>query len=193
MSIMSFSKIYSSVLNANTTTLTILCFVVFLLLLFTVLYLYLITKPTKAREAILLAGLSGAGKTLLYSQLVYKKCLETHTSIMENEANCNITWEGKTKQIYLIDTPGHERLRLRFIDDFTPIAKAILFVIDSVELHDNCRSVADNIYDILINTNVQKYELPILFVCNKQDTLTALGKSLFVLLLNRKISPLVFR
>jgi GTPase SAR1 family protein len=37
-----------------------------------------------ARKAVLLMGLSDAGKTLIYTQLLHHKFVRTHTSVKEN-------------------------------------------------------------------------------------------------------------
>jgi signal recognition particle receptor subunit beta len=47
------------------------------------------------------------------------------------------------KKVNLIDVPGHERLRSRLWRDFLPIARGIVFVVDSVELSSNLRPISE--------------------------------------------------
>jgi signal recognition particle receptor subunit beta len=48
-----------------------------------------------------------------------------------------------TKQpIQLVDVPGHERLRFRYAD-FMPIARGIIFVVDSTTVGRSARTTAE--------------------------------------------------
>eukprot|EP01135_Chromosphaera_perkinsii_P011090 Nk52_evm1s2338 gene=Nk52_evmTU1s2338 len=191
-------------------------FGMFLTLMLTVLYLYTLAGESSTglaglglggggkKDCYLMVGLSGAGKTVLWSQLRRgAKCREedeeedaeegdallggdagersvrTHTSVKENDDTFPIGGSaaaGQEEVFHISDIPGHERLRARFLDEFSPITKAVIFVIDSVEMNSNPRSCADCLYDVLINSHIQKNAAPILLVCNKQDILTAKGK-----------------
>lgn len=44
-------------------------------------------RRKSSRQGILLTGLCDSGKTLIYSQLVHNKHVQTHTSIKENIGN----------------------------------------------------------------------------------------------------------
>lgn len=44
-------------------------------------------RKKSSRSSILLTGLCDSGKTLIFSQLIHNKYVQTHTSIKENIAN----------------------------------------------------------------------------------------------------------
>jgi hypothetical protein len=51
-----------------------------------------------ARKAILLMGLSDAGKTLIYTQLLHHKFVRTHTSVKENSGEYDC---GKVRSVII--------------------------------------------------------------------------------------------
>ncbi|KAJ3055958.1 hypothetical protein HK097_008567 [Rhizophlyctis rosea] len=118
---------------------------------------YRLKSTDGKRDTFLITGLSDSGKTVLYYRLQH-----------EEEV-------AKPRLVHIVDLPGHEKLRFRF-SEFTPITKGIVFILDSTTLNRNIRSVAEYLYDILVNKHVQKREVPILVLCNKNDLLLALGK-----------------
>ncbi|KAG1460031.1 hypothetical protein G6F56_006039 [Rhizopus delemar] len=77
------------------------------------------------------------------------------------------------KTFDLVDLPGHERVRFRYID-FLPVTQSIVFVVDSTTLNKQIRSVAEYLYDVLAKPQVQKNRTPVLIACNKSDMITAL-------------------
>lgn len=101
--------------------------------------LFLWKKRRASRTDLLLTGLCDSGKTALFSQLLYSKESETFTSITENvgEYKCN---KGVLR---LVDIPGHERLRIKFFDQYKSYAKAIVYVVDSVTFQKDIRDVAE--------------------------------------------------
>lgn len=101
--------------------------------------LFLWKKRKTSRTDLLLTGLCDSGKTALFSQLLYSKESETFTSITENvgEYKCN---KGVLR---LVDIPGHERLRIKFFDQYKSYAKAIVYVVDSVTFQKDIRDVAE--------------------------------------------------
>lgn len=88
-----------------------------------------------------MTGLCESGKTLLFSQLLYEELRETFTSISENVDDYSM--EGSTKSIQVVDIPGHERLRTKFLDQYKKSAKGIIYVIDSVNVQKDIRDVAE--------------------------------------------------
>ncbi|KAK8757197.1 hypothetical protein V5799_000100 [Amblyomma americanum] len=72
------------------------------------------------RRAVLIVGLSDSGKTLLFSQLVARKKVGTYTSIKENKASYDVPKKGP---LSLIDLPGNDRMRARFLDQFKGVAR----------------------------------------------------------------------
>lgn len=43
----------------------------------------------------------------------------------------------------VIDIPGHERLRNRFVDQYKRTAKGIVYIVDSVSVQKEIRDVAE--------------------------------------------------
>ncbi|KAF9897294.1 hypothetical protein BX616_005851 [Lobosporangium transversale] len=68
------------------------------------------------------------------------KSVETVTSIKENEADA-VLIDGKTPA-HIVDIPGHERLRFKF-SEFMPIARAVVFVVDSSTASRQTRLLAE--------------------------------------------------
>ncbi|MBW0492889.1 hypothetical protein O181_032604 [Austropuccinia psidii MF-1] len=90
---------------------------------------------------VVISGSMGSGKTQLWSHLVYGSDeIETVTSLIENqvaiELKNRLLSEEKQPQggsncpIYLVDTPGHPRLRCRSLARNLSDATAVIFVID---------------------------------------------------------------
>lgn len=62
-----------------------------------VVLIALYKRKKSSRRGILLTGLCDSGKTLIFSQLIHSKYVQTHTSIKENIANYimqNVRWFG---------------------------------------------------------------------------------------------------
>ncbi|KAF9583162.1 hypothetical protein BGW38_010120 [Lunasporangiospora selenospora] len=125
------------------------------------------------KNIVLLTGLPFAGKTTIHYLISYDKAVETVASIKENEADVEIV-EGKSA-VHMVDIPGHERLRFKFTE-FMPVARAIVFVVDSATVARQTRLLAEYLYDILSNKFTQDEKIPILVACNKSDLLTAFKK-----------------
>jgi len=139
------------------------------------------------RNGILMLGLCESGKSLLFSQLVHNKFIPSFTSIKENSGPYQSTKKGV---LHILDLPGHERLRGKYFDDFKPIARAIIFVIDSISIQKDIADVADFLYDILTDSTVSKVKPPILLLCNKQDQIMAKSASVVQALLERELNKL---
>lgn len=73
------------------------------------------------------------------------------------------------KSFSLYDLPGYDRLRIKYWDDFKGRAKGVVFVVDSLLLLSNIRDVADFLYTVLSDPSINKYRVPVLVACNKQD------------------------
>ncbi|KAI5068125.1 hypothetical protein GOP47_0016470, partial [Adiantum capillus-veneris] len=99
-------------------------------------------------DTILLAGLSGSGKTALFYQ------------------------QGKANGASFLDFPGHMRLRAK-LDEYLKEAGAILFLVDAADFMPNVRENAEYLYDILSKAWVVKYKIPVLIIANKVDKVTA--------------------
>ncbi|CAN6579670.1 unnamed protein product [Malus baccata var. baccata] len=135
-------------------------------LLFTTFLLLLVRlfKRPKA-NTILVTGLSGSGKTVLFYQ------------------------NGKLNPIHVIDVPGHSRLRAK-LDDFLPQAAGIVFLVDAVEFLPNCRAASEYLYDILTKASVVRKKIPVLILCNKTDKVTAHSKEFIRKQLEKEIDKL---
>jgi len=141
------------------------------IILLTTLILIII-RSRRSGDTVLLVGLTDAGKTLLYSWLVAKKFMTTQTSIKENKGMYQS--EGRSKKSWnLVDLPGHERVRSKYMYKHKDSARGIVFLIDSVKFPKEIRDVAELMYDLLANRTMQKNKAAILVACNKQDQPTA--------------------
>ncbi|TPX35867.1 hypothetical protein SmJEL517_g01694 [Synchytrium microbalum] len=150
-------------------------------------------KATSRRDTFLITGLSDAGKTTLYLRLRYGRIKPTHTSMQENEGLFALHTENADKAnapIHIVDVPGHEKLRYRFAE-FLPIARAIIFVVDSSTITQQVRRSAEYLYDILANRHATVPKpIPILVVCNKSDHLLAASEGKIRTLLETEIDKL---
>lgn len=89
----------------------------------------------------------------------------------------------------VVDFPGHHRLREELISSLGT-AGALVFVVDAVNIKNETRPVAQFLYDIFTNVDVNKASLPILVACNKQDIVTATRPSEVQALLERELDQL---
>ncbi|KAJ2753278.1 hypothetical protein GGH94_005774 [Coemansia aciculifera] len=142
----------------------------------------------KRNNAIVLVGPMGAGKTALWTRLRFPDSTaqpETQTSMSVNAAEAHIN----ESNAYLVDIPGHQKYRLDR-DSYLPMARGIIFVVDSTRLSETIRSTAELIYDVLANAKVQTNETPLLLLCNKQDDPMALSNARVKALLEDEIDKL---
>ncbi|KAF9931551.1 hypothetical protein FBU30_009936 [Linnemannia zychae] len=161
-----------------------------ILVLLTIIVLaanFLFGGKKNSKNTVVLTGLPFAGKTVIHYLINYDKSVETITSIKENEADIVLT-EGKPA-IHMVDIPGHERLRFKF-SEFMPIARAVVFVIDSATVPRQTRLLAEYLYDILSNKFTQEERIPVLIACNKSELLTAFKKERIQAALETEINKL---
>ncbi|KAE8727426.1 Detected protein of confused Function [Hibiscus syriacus] len=145
-------------------------------------------------NTIVLTGLSGSGKTVLYYALRDGSSHQgTVTSMEPNEGTFVLNSESNKKRkinpVHLVDVPGHSRL-LPKLDDFLPQAAGIVFVVDAVEFLPNCSLVSEYLYDILTRASVVKKKIPVLICCNKSDKVTAHTKEFIRKQLEKEIEKL---
>ncbi|XVF13698.1 hypothetical protein REPUB_Repub08aG0230200 [Reevesia pubescens] len=149
-------------------------------------------KRTKS-NTIVLTGLSGCGKTVLFYQLRDGTSHQgTVTSMEPNEGTFVLNSEsnkGKIKPVHLVDVPGHSRLRPK-LDEFLPQAAGIVFVVDSLDFLPNCRLASEYLYDILTKASVVKKKIPVLICCNKSEKVTAHTKEFIRKQLEKEIDKL---
>lgn len=153
-----------------------------IVVLVTVMLLLVWKKKRSARTDVLLMGLCDSGKTLIFSHLILGEEKESFTSIKEN-VGLLTTSRGDLR---LVDIPGHERLRGKFFDKFKSLAKAIVYVVDSVTVQKEIRDVADFLYTVLADKAVAN--LPVIVLCNKQDEALAKGDAVIKSLLEKEIN-----
>jgi len=161
--------------------------IVGVLIVLITLVLYAIYRRTKqVRRGILLTGLCDSGKTLLYARLVYKKFVNTQTSIKENISSYYVNGSF----LRVVDIPGHERLRDKFFETYKGITRGIVYVIDSQTIQKDVRDVAEFLYNILSDAVVAKNKPYLLVLCNKQDQPLVKGCNAIKLILEKEINTL---
>ncbi|KAJ1399492.1 Small GTPase superfamily, ARF type [Sesbania bispinosa] len=162
---------------------------------FTTLLLLSLRLFKRAKSnTIVLTGLSGSGKTVLFYQLRDGSTHQgTVTSMEPNEGTFILhgetTKKGKIKPVHVVDVPGHSRLRPK-LDDYLPQAAGIVFVADALDFLPNCSAASEYLYDILTKGSVVKKKIPLLILCNKTDKVTAHTKEFIRRQLEKEIDKL---
>lgn len=164
-------------------------------LIFTTILLFSIRLLKRTNSnTVVLTGLSGAGKTVLFYQLRDGSIHEgTVTSMEPNDdtfvLHSETTQKQKVKPVRVIDVPGHSRLRPK-LDEYLPQAAAIVFVVDAVDFLPNCRAASEYLYDILTKGSVVRKKIPLLVLCNKTDKVTAHSKEFISRQMGKEIDKL---
>ncbi|KIO26271.1 hypothetical protein M407DRAFT_243819, partial [Tulasnella calospora MUT 4182] len=102
-------------------------------------------RSSKRGSTILLVGPSDAGKTAVFSSLLYSTSLPSHTSMQANSGVLQPTPETTAK---LVDVPGHPRIRGTFAEHMKD-AKAVVFVVDVNGIARNGAPVAEHLHQVL--------------------------------------------
>lgn len=124
----------------------------------------LIFKRLKRRvQTVLLTGLSDAGKTAIFTKLVFNKPKKSVTSLKENDATLN------DFNLRLVDIPGAERLRSRFWEQYRSLAQRVIFVVDSTNVETKLRDLSEYLYSLLSDETLYKNNIIFTIACNKQD------------------------
>ncbi|KAI5436887.1 uncharacterized protein LOC127119290 isoform X2 [Lathyrus oleraceus] len=162
---------------------------VFTTLLLLLLRFFKRSKP----NTIVLTGLSGSGKTVLFYQLRDGSTHQgTVTSMEPNEDTFILhgeTTKGKIKPVHIVDVPGHSRLRPK-LDEYLPQAAGTVFVVDALDFLPNCRAASEYLYDLLTKGSVVRKKIPLLILCNKTDKVTAHTKEFICRQLEKEIDKL---
>ncbi|WWC61303.1 uncharacterized protein I303_103884 [Kwoniella dejecticola CBS 10117] len=101
---------------------------------------------------VLLVGPSDGGKTSIFANLVHNTYPQTHTSIQPSITTFPFASpydDGRSKQVKLVDIPGHPRLRdelKKHIKD----ASTVVFVVDIQALVRNSAAIAEELPPIFI-------------------------------------------
>ncbi|NXA52366.1 SRPRB protein, partial [Nothocercus julius] len=141
------------------------------------------------RKAVLLLGLCDAGKTLLFARLLTGRYRDTQTSITDSFATYRVS-SDKGANVTLIDLPGHESLRLQFLERFKAAARALVFVVDSVAFQREVKDVAEFLYQVLVDSTILKNAPALLIACNKQDVTMAKSAKLIQQQLEKELNTL---
>ena len=121
-----------------------------------------------------MAGPCDAGKTLMFSQLIHGKPIETFTSMQENLG----VYDLPSKTYEMVDLPGHERLRYAALDKYKESGLGVIYVIDASKFKQQIRDAAEFLFRILSDPVMHANRTPVLVACNKQDvSLSAKGAS----------------
>ena len=165
------------------------------IVIFTTLLLLSIRLFKRAKSnTVVLAGLSGSGKTVLFYQLRDGSTHQgTVTSMEPNEGTFILhnekTRKGKIKPVHVVDVPGHSRLRPK-LDEYLPQAAGIVFVVDALDFLPNCRAASEYLYDLLTKGSVVRKKIPVLILCNKTDKVTAHTKEFIRKQMEKEIDKL---
>lgn len=156
-------------------------------ILITIVLFALYKRKKSAKNGILLTGLCDSGKTLIFTQLIYKKQVLTHTSIKENVGNFVTNGNDVLK---IIDIPGHERLREKFFEEYKNVTRGIVFVVDSSTVQQNIRDAAEYLYNILCDSTIANNCPKLLILCNKQDQSLSKGRNVIKSIFEKELNTL---
>jgi len=152
-----------------------------------------LSKSVVNGSSIIFCGTIGSGKTSLLSRVVsdgeIDHGMRTQTSQQEN------THPWKNDDFKLVDIPGHSRVRFHCLNKFLTTTRALLFLIDTENVRDDIRDSAEYLVSImadpvLYSRTSEKYKLPILIVCNKQDFAMAKSPTAIQKMLEQEIDTL---
>ncbi|XP_076837737.1 signal recognition particle receptor subunit beta [Brachyhypopomus gauderio] len=164
-------------------------FVAVVVVLITVVFLRFFVGSQTSRNTVLLLGLCGAGKTLIFSRLLTGRFTRTQSSITVSSASYKSKNERGTSWT-LVDVPGHESLRPQFVEKFKASARAILFVVDSAIFQKEVKDVAEFLYSILTDSVVLTNSPLLVITCNKQDVTMAKSAKLIQQQLEKELNTL---
>jgi len=151
-------------------------------------------RNRKSRSpVVLMVGIPGSGKTAAVARLVYGEMCNTHMSQTENVVSDVELGEGVRATV--VDTPGHQRVRSVWHNYVgrnagSQAATHILFMINSVDVRKDVKEVAQFLYDILSDSEVQDEEIPVMLLCTKSDMETACPERTIRPLIERQLQQL---
>ena len=77
--------------------------------------------------------------------------------------------------LVLVDVPGHERLRQKYIEHYKTSVRGIIYVVDSSNVQKQLRDTAEFLFNIISDPILFAARPPLLVACNKQDAGLAKG------------------
>nr|XP_033815215.1 signal recognition particle receptor subunit beta isoform X1 [Geotrypetes seraphini] len=164
-------------------------FVAVVVVVVTLVFWKLLHGRKSSQRDVLLFGLCDSGKTLLFSRLLTGKYKLTQTSITDSTAAYRVK-DDKGTTLTLVDLPGHESLRLQFLERFKAAARAVVFVVDSATFQREVKDVAELLYQLLTDSVVLKNAPSLLIACNKQDITMAKSAKLIQQQLEKELNTL---
>ncbi|KIY43472.1 hypothetical protein FISHEDRAFT_10799, partial [Fistulina hepatica ATCC 64428] len=96
-------------------------------------------------NSLILTGPPDAGKTAIFSTLIYNETLPSHTSL---QSNFGILSLPKHKPLLVIDIPGHPRVRSQ-ISEYLHNARVVVFVVDTSTISRNGPAVAEHLHSVM--------------------------------------------
>nr|XP_018902156.1 PREDICTED: signal recognition particle receptor subunit beta [Bemisia tabaci] len=157
-----------------------------IVVIITLAILILYRRRQSAKRNVLIMGLCNSGKTLLFARLLLHQFRPTLTSIKENAEDC-VFGNGVVK---LVDIPGSERVRGKYFDLYKPLARAVIFVIDSSTILEEIRDIAELLFTILTDHTLASNQVKILIACNKQDELNSKSANDVQVILEKELNLL---
>eukprot|EP00070_Physeter_catodon_P015456 XP_023973251.1 signal recognition particle receptor subunit beta [Physeter catodon] len=168
---------------------TLLSVVVALVAVLLTLVFWKFIRSRRSSQRAVLVGLFDSGKTLLFVRLLTGLYRDTQTSITDSSAVYRVN-NNRGTSLTLIDLPGHESLRLQFLERFKASASAIVFVVDSAAFQREVKDVAEFLYQVLLDSIGLKNTPSFLIACNKQDITMAKSAKLIQQQLEKEIDTL---
>lgn len=127
------------------------------------------------RRNVVLIGLPGAGKTSLLLKLADAGARDPLKSQTSMEPNITTVRVSDSKELTLVDCPGHQRLRHKLFDA-VEAATTVVVVVDSVTIQDDhtqgAQALAGLLFDVLQSKafyGVKK----LVIACSKGDEITS--------------------
>jgi signal recognition particle receptor subunit beta len=146
---------------------------------------FLLTRKFKrSTNVVLLVGLSEAGKTALFTKIIFNKPKKSVTSLKENEATLD------DLSLKLVDLPGAERLRPRLWDQYREKARNVVFVVDSTAVNSKLRDLSEYLYSLLSDPIIQKNRIGFLIACNKQDAPDAMKQDQIKAVIEKELTAI---
>lgn len=68
----------------------------------------------------------------------------------------------------LVDVPGHERLRTKFVDRYKSGVRGIIYVVDSATIQKQLRDATEFLFNVLSDPVLHSNRPKVMVVCNKQ-------------------------
>ena len=85
--------------------------------------------------------------------------------------------QQRKKPVSVLDLPGHERIRYKFLDKHKESAMGIVYVLDAATITKCIRDATEFLFRILSDPMIHSNRTPVLIICNKQDLNLAKGSS----------------